>query len=244
MENNTLLILKKLNVNSKTINFFKNREIPKGNLYWNRGKLNHYIGENTKFMIIPLFYELFQRVSNIKNELLFKNIKILEELLHNTEKEEEKILSYDECIEKCKSINEISKKGIEEPLCKLFIDEVVLNHPKQFALRRGNFMLYYFLLHYQDGSLDSLKKITYLFLDFVACGFIMDDFYDTEIDIINNEPNIINELGGGLEAMKKVEVIYKNATNNIMSYYPEIKIYYDNVYSKSASYFLSKLKLW
>ena len=242
MDNKTLSILKTLNVNITTIEFFKEKEIPKDNLYWNIG--DYYIGKNTKFIIIPLFYELFQRVSKIDNLLLFKDIEVLEELLHNTESEEMKIISYEECVEKCKSIDRITKKSKENHLCKSFIEKTVLNHPKQEALRRGNFMLYYFLLHYNDNNLDELKTITYLFLDFVSCGLIIDDFIDTESDIIENEPNTINELGGGIEAMKKVENIYKKASNNVMNFYPELKIYYDNLYSKSVSIFLSNLKLW
>ncbi|HAT80551.1 MAG TPA: hypothetical protein DCS17_03875 [Flavobacterium sp.] len=242
MDLNTLAILETLNVNVNTIEFFKKREIPKNNLYWNKGE--YYIGKNTKFIIVPLFYELFQRVSKIEHTELFKNIEILEELLHNTESEEMKIISYNECVNKCKSIHRISEKRKTDVLCKLFIDEIVLNYPQQEALRRGNFMLYYFLLHFDDNQINELKTISFLFLDFVSCGLIVDDFFDTESDLENKEPNTINELGGGIDAMKKVEVIYKKASENIMMYYPELKIYYDNIYSKSASYFLSKLKLW
>ena len=242
MDNNTLSVLKKLNVNKNTIEFFKKRRIPSNNLYWNIG--DYYIGKNTKFIIIPLFYELFQRVSKIDSLLLFQDIEVLEELLHNTESEEIKIISYDECVKKCKSIDRITKKSKANYLCKSFIEKTVLNHPKQEALRRGNFMLYYFLLHYNDYNLNELKTITYLFLDFVSCGLIIDDFLDTESDVIDKEPNTINELGGGIGAMKKVESIYKKASENVMVFYPELKIYYDNLYSKSVSYFLSNLKLW
>lgn len=242
MDNKTLSILETLNVNKTTIEFFKEKEIPKNNLYWNIG--DYYIGKNTKFIIIPLFYELFQRVSKIDNLHLFEDIEVLEELLHNTESEEMKIISYDECVEKCKNINRITKKAKDNPICKSYIEKTVLEHPKQEALRRGNFMLYYFLLHYDDANLNELKIITHLFLDFVSCGLIIDDFLDTESDIIENEPNTINELGGGMEAMKKVEKIYKKASDNVMVFYPELKIYYDNLYSKSVSYFLSNLKLW
>jgi len=242
MNSKTLSILEKLNVNENTIEFFKEKEIPKNNLYWNIG--DYYIGKNTKFIIIPLFYELFQRVSKIDNLLLFQDIEVLEELLHYTESEEMKIISYDECVKKCKSIYRITKKSKENHLCKSFIEKAVLNYPKQEALRRGNFMLYYFLLHYDDDNLNELKTITYLFLDFVSCGLIIDDFLDTESDILENEPNTINELGGGIEAMKIVENIYKKASDNVMVFYPELKIYYDNLYSKSVSFFLSNLKLW
>jgi hypothetical protein len=211
---------------------------PLGNAYWNN--YDTYINFSVRFLSIPFWLEICNRLKIVDKEVLLSdlNFSIMERMLHFSEEEELGLISYEECIKKCQSVNEVaSKLGLDNAIADK-LDYLVHYYPGYKSLRRGNFLLYYTLL--LSGDLKTVINTAELLIDLIICGCIIDDLNDVDQDALNNEDNIIIELGNDLDALNEAKKLFETSKLRLIKLFPELDIYFNKVLLQSVFTYITK----
>lgn len=202
-----------LEINPLIIKTCSEREVPKDNPYW-KGK-STYLNPEIKYLSIPFWLEIcFRSLPNAKNDILTEEFFLaMEEILLYSEEEEQKQISYEECLEKCCSIAPIRKQLDANKELKAKIINMIYNYPNYKALRRGNFVLLFAILFSKE--VDVVMKLAYLLSDLMTCGCILDDLQDVKEDRLNHENNLILEIDDHKEVLNKSKKLFDDAKENL-----------------------------
>lgn len=185
-----------VDIDERIINNLKERNLPLNNLYW-KGQTS-FLSAPFSFLFIAIWFDLLLKSNKIEIDKMLSdtNLLILEKMLHFSALEESKFITTDECFLLCKNIDIIKEKLIKNPLSFNLLENLTTNFPVYTSLRRSNFSYLYFILFNSDKDLNKLNNDIELFSSAVTCACIFDDLYDFKSDFVENELNIINELGG------------------------------------------------
>ena len=241
MNEDVLYLLKSFDIQSEIIDRCFKRDVPQENLYWKNTQ--NYIGKNVRFLSIPLWLELAYSTGEIQLETLLSDeyFEVLEKILHYSEEEELKLISFEECIDKCFGIKFIKNQLTLNPKLEDEIKKLIISYPAYQALKRGNFLMVLPLLvsHKKKEVID----LIYLLIDLIICGCIIDDLHDVKVDAINNEPNIIIELGNDINSLFKAKKIYDNSATNLVCNIPGVKEYLSKSFLNLSFEYLNNKKV-
>ncbi len=231
---------KRLGIKDAVLDRILIREIPKDNLYWE--KANKYIEPKIRFIFIPFLYELFYSYSGLPIETVLEesSIQTLETILHYSELEEQKLMTFDETVQATLELERIKESLSQNPLSKKMATEMMLNYPQYESLRRGNFIFFYFTIFYNDGKIEQLKESIMLLADLLICGCVLDDLYDAQEDKLSGEVNILNELGGDYQALGKAKKVFDHSNARLAMYFPELEKELEKLFYQCTLKFLSK----
>lgn len=231
-------LLLAFNINKGIIDTCLNRQVPFNNAYWTN--YNSYINFSVRFLSIPFWLEICLRLKIVsEKELLSEsNLLIMEQILHFSEEEELGLISHEECIIKCLSINEIKSKLDLNHKIANEVDFLIHNYPEYKSLRRGNFLVYYTIL--LSDNLDTIINTSKMLIDLIICGCIIDDLNDVYEDILNNEDNIVLELGNNLEALNQVKEIFNSSKSRLIQIFPELDIYFNKILLQSVLIYMTR----
>lgn len=202
-----------IEINPLIIKTCLDRKVPEGNPYWEGKKT--YLNPEIKYLSIPFWLEIcFRSLPDVKSDFLTEEFFLaMEEILLYSEKEELKEIAYEECFEKCCSIPRIKEKLDDNKELKENIMNMIHNYPNYKALRRGNFVLLFAVLFSKES--DVVMKLAHLLSDLMTCGCILDDLQDVKEDEINQENNLILEIGEHREALNESRKLFDEAKGNL-----------------------------
>ena len=230
-------LLSTFNINEKIIRTCLNRQVPFNNAYWTGS--DTYIIFSVRFLSIPFWLEICIRLNLINEEKLLSDsyLSIMEQILHFSEEEELGLITHQQCILKCRSIKEIKAKlDIDKKLADR-LSSLVDNYPKYKALRRGNFLAYFTVLLSDDSEtiINTSKRL----IDLIICGCVIDDLQDVREDLLNNEDNIILELGNNLNSLNTAKELFNDSKNKLLEVFPELDLYFNKVLMQSVLIYIT-----
>lgn len=225
----------KMGIQEAITTLLMTRSVPQNNPYW-KGQ-ESYIDGKVKFLSIPFWLQLCNQ-NGYSLELLLReeNLQVMEQILHYSEEEEQEYISREECINRCCHIPLIQEKIAQLPVLATEIRKLIDTYPIYESLRRGNFLIYHIFLLVE--TIEEGLRLSYLLIDLVICGCIIDDLFDAADDRLTGDENILIELGDDLDAVNKVKVIFQKSSDRLQSSLPKINSYLDYTFNQVLAHYL------
>lgn len=202
-----------LEINPLIIKVCLEREVPTNNLYW-KGKTT-YLNSEIKYLSIPFWLEIcFRSLPTAREEVLTETFfQVMEQILHYSEEEERAYITYERCLHKCCTIPQIKERLDSNPVLHKEMLALIHGYPNYKALRRGNFVLLFALMFSEERAV--VMKLAYLLSDLMTCGCILDDLRDIKEDRLQQEDNLILEIGDHRDVLQKSKQLFEEAKNNL-----------------------------
>ncbi len=215
-----------------------NRQVPADNLYWQQH--TGYLDFKIRFLSIPFWLEICRKQQVVPLETLLSDasLSIMENILHFSEEEEQKIISYNSCLALCSCIPAIEQRLSNDPLLEQQLDHFIQHYPEYKSLRRGNFLMFFPVFLCTDR--EQVMQLAGALADLLTCGCILDDLYDAREDMIANETNILLELGNSADALNATKNIFDVSKDRLAMYIPALADYLDKLFMKSTFKYLTQ----
>lgn len=229
--------LSSFNIDNQIILACTSRQVPSGNHYWQESST--YIEMKVRYLSIPFWLEICHRLKLVPLSKLLseKYLNSMEIILHYSELEEQKVISFDECVTKCSEISMLSTEY--NNLLESDLNRFITVYPEYVSLRRGNFLVFFNVL-LVDNNPHKLISISKLLTDLIICGCIIDDLHDYTEDKLLNELNIVIELEEQGKSLNDLKIIYENSCDNLVDIMPELKKYLHDAFAMSFFKYLEQ----